>query len=167
MVQEYGKYFGMPTCCLRCGCLTGPGQSGVKSHGFLNYLIRCNVYGDKYTIFGYKGKQVRDNLHSLDVALFINEFLQNPKVAEVYNLGGGRNNSISILEAIQLIEAISSKPLIHEYSEINRLGDHICYISDLSKIKRDYPNWTVRKDLKTIFEEIYIAWEKRRDSEEK
>lgn len=167
MVQEYGKYFGMPTVCLRCGCLTGPGQSGVESHGFLSYLIKCNVYDIEYTIFGYKGKQVRDNLHSLDVAYFVNEFLQKPKAAEVYNLGGGRINSISILEAFQMIESISDKKMIYGYSQKNRRGDHICYISDLSKIQRDYPNWFIHKDLKTIFEEIYSAWHKRGESEKK
>lgn len=158
MVQEYGRYFSMPTCCLRGGCLTGPSHSGVELHGFLSYLIKCNIEKKKYNIFGYKGKQIRDNIHSLDVVLFMNEFLKNPRVAEVYNLGGGRENSISILEAFNLIESISGKKMIFEYIEQNREGDHICYISDLSKIKFHYPNWSITKDLKTIFEEIYFAW---------
>ncbi len=158
MVQEYGRYFNMPSCCLRGGCLTGPNHSGVELHGFLSYLIRCNLEGIKYNIFGYKGKQVRDNIHSWDVANFISEFLKKPRIAEVYNLGGGRDNSISILEAFKLIETISGKPMKYEYQEQNRIGDHICYISDLSKIKSHYPNWGITKDLKTTFEEIYAAW---------
>ncbi len=158
MVQEYGRYFGMPTCCLRGGCLTGPNHSGVELHGFLSYLIMCNVTGKKYTVFGYKGKQVRDNIHSYDVARFIDEFLKLPRVGEVYNLGGGRNNSISILEAFDLISGISGKKMNYEYSDKNRIGDHICYISDLSKIKSHYPNWDITKDLKTTFEEIYNSW---------
>jgi CDP-paratose 2-epimerase len=161
MVQEYGRFFGMPSCCLRCGCLTGPGHSGVELHGFLSYLIRCNAEEKKYKIFGYKGKQVRDNLHSLDVALFIDNFLKDPKTAEIYNLGGGRDNSVSILEAIELIESISGKKTNREYIRENRLADHICYISDLSKTKKDYPNWRVSKDLKTIFEEMLEAWLKK------
>lgn len=162
MVQEYGRYFNMPSCCLRGGCLTGPSHSGVELHGFLSYLIKCNVEEKKFNIFGYKGKQVRDNIHSYDVARFINEFLKKPRIAEVYNLGGGRNNSISILEAFKAIESISGKKMISEYVEKNREGDHICYISDLSKMKAHYPDWDITKDLQTIFEEIYEAWQKRR-----
>lgn len=161
MVQEYGRYFNMPTCCLRGGCLTGPNHSGVELHGFLSYLIMCNIMQKKYTIFGYKGKQVRDNIHSFDVAFFIDEFLKAPRIAEVYNLGGGRENSISILEAFDLISSISGKKMIYDYSEKNRVGDHICYISDLSKIKSHYPNWEITKDLKSTFQEIYASWEER------
>lgn len=161
MVQEYGRYFNMPSCCLRGGCLTGPAHSGVELHGFLSYLIKSNVEGKKYNIFGYKGKQVRDNVHSFDVVRFIDEFLKGPRIAEVYNLGGGRRNSISILEAFSLIESISGKKMISEYVPKNREGDHICYISDLTKMKQHYPNWNISKDLQTIFEEIYAAWEKR------
>lgn len=161
MVQEYGRYFNMPTCCLRGGCLTGPSHSGVELHGFLSYLIKCNAEGKKYNIFGYKGKQVRDNIHSYDVAMFIDEFLKTPRVAEVYNLGGGRGNSISILEAFKMIEGISGKQMVSEYVDKNREGDHICYISDLSKMKAHYPGWEITKNLQTIFEEIYTAWEKR------
>lgn len=161
MVQEYGRYFNMPTCCLRGGCLTGPNHSGVELHGFLSYLIRCNLEGKKYTIFGYKGKQVRDNIHSHDVATFTHAFLQAPRVAEVYNLGGGRENSISILEAFKLAEDLSGKPQVYAYSDQARLGDHICYISDLSKIRSHYPNWSLTKDLKTTFLEIMTAWDQR------
>ena len=164
MVQEYGRYFNMPSCCLRGGCLTGPSHSGVELHGFLSYLIKCNVEEKKFNIFGYKGKQVRDNIHSYDVARFIHEFLKKPRIAEVYNLGGGRNNSISILEAFKSIESISGKKMISKYVEKNREGDHICYISDLSKMKEHYPAWTITRNLDTIFNEIYEAWEKRRAS---
>lgn len=162
MVQEYGRYFDMPTCCLRGGCLTGPNHSGVELHGFLSYLIKCNVIGRQYTIFGYKGKQVRDNIHSLDVARFIEAFLKAPRVAEVYNLGGGRDNSVSILEAFDLIASISGKPMQYVYSDQARSGDHMCYISDLSKMKAHYPGWDITKNLKTTFEEIYQSWERRK-----
>jgi CDP-paratose 2-epimerase len=162
MVQEYGRYFDMPCCCLRGGCLTGPSHSGVELHGFLSYLIKCNVEGRKYNIFGYKGKQVRDNIHSHDVVRFIDEFLKKPRIAEVYNLGGGRGNSISILESFALIESISGKKMVSEYVPKNREGDHICYISDLSKMKAHYPGWDISRNLQTIFEEIYTSWEKRK-----
>ena len=125
MVQEYGRYFGMKTCCLRGGCLTGPNHSGVELHGFLSYLVKCNLEGKKYTVFGYKGKQVRDNIHSLDVARFIHAFIQNPRSGEVYNLGGGRNNSCSILEAFALIETISGQPMLHDY--IDKIGKAITF----------------------------------------
>lgn len=157
MVQEYGRYFDMPTCCLRGGCLTGPNHSGVELHGFLSYLIRCNIQEIEYKIFGYKGKQVRDNIHSFDVANFIATFLEKPKVAAVYNIGGGRDNSISILEAFDLISSISGKPMKYTYQNGNRIGDHICYISDLSKMKEDYPEWGITKNLNTTFMEIYEA----------
>tara|TARA_R110000796_G_scaffold118864_1_gene232702 strand:- start:58041 stop:59102 length:1062 start_codon:yes stop_codon:yes gene_type:complete len=158
MVQEYGRYFDMPSCCLRGGCLTGPNHSGVELHGFLSYLIKCNLQEKEYTIFGYKGKQVRDNIHSYDVVRFIEEFLKHPRNGEVYNLGGGRSNSVSILEAFDLISEISGKPMKYKYSDQNRSGDHICYISDLSKMKSHYPNWEITKDLKTTFQEIYNSW---------
>jgi CDP-paratose 2-epimerase len=122
LVQEYGRYFGMPTCCLRGGCLTGPNHSGVELHGFLSYLIRCNLEGRRYTVFGYKGKQVRDNIHSQDVARFIEAFLDRPRVAEVYNLGGGKANSVSILEAFDLISSISGKEMDYTYVDENRIG---------------------------------------------
>jgi len=154
MVQEYGRYFDMPTCSLRGGCLTGPFHSGVELHGFLNYLIKCNYYQKNYTVYGYKGKQVRDNIHSYDVASLIYEFIKNPRIAEVYNLGGGRKNSISILEAFKLASNFTQKEMIFEYDEKNREGDHICYISNLKKIKSHYKNWQIKKDLNTIFKEI-------------
>ena len=157
MVQEYGRYFGMKTCCLRGGCLTGPNHSGVELHGFLSYLIRCNVEGRLYKVFGYKGKQVRDNIHSHDVAQFIRAFHEAPRCGEVYNIGGGRANSTSILEAFDRIAAISGKPMQYEYLDKNREGDHICYISDLSKMKAHYPKWDITKSLQTVFEEIYQA----------
>lgn len=161
MVQEYGRYFNMPTACLRGGCLTGPNHSGVELHGFLSYLIRCNLEGRQYTIFGYKGKQVRDNIHSLDVARFIDAFIAAPRVAEVYNIGGGKDNSISILEAFKLIEDISGKPMQYVYNETNRIGDHICYYSDLAKMRAHYPGWDITKNLRTTFEEIHEAWLQR------
>ncbi|MBW8049760.1 MAG: NAD-dependent epimerase/dehydratase family protein [Cytophagales bacterium] len=161
MVQEYGRYFGMNTCCLRGGCLTGPNHSGVELHGFLSYLVKVNVSGGVYNIYGYKGKQVRDNIHAYDVARFIDLFICNPKAAEVYNLGGGRGNSCSILEAFRLTENISGKKMKYEYIEKNREGDHICYISDLSKMKAHYPEWDITKSLDDIVEEIVVAWEQK------
>jgi CDP-paratose 2-epimerase len=158
MVQEYGRYFGMPTCALRGGCLTGPNHSGVELHGFLSYLIQCNLSGKKYNVYGYKGKQVRDNIHSYDVARFIAAFIAKPRAGEVYNIGGGRENSCSILEAFQIIGGISGKKMIYEYVDQNRAGDHICYISDLRKMKEHYPNWGISKSLANIFEEIYESW---------
>jgi CDP-paratose 2-epimerase len=162
MVQEYGRYFGMPTCCLRGGCLTGPNHSGVELHGFLSYLIKCNLEVRKYTVFGYKGKQVRDNIHSLDVARFIAAFIQNPRKGEVYNLGGGRANSCSILEAFALATELSGKKMDNDYVEKNREGDHICYISDLSKMQAHYPGWGITKSLNDIFTEIHAAWVQRK-----
>ena len=161
MVQEYGRYFCMPTCALRGGCLTGPSHSGVELHGFLSYLIKCNVTGTKYNVYGYKGKQVRDNIHSLDVARFIAAFIAEPRAGEVYNIGGGRSNSCSILEAFAKIAAISGKSMVYEYQEQNRAGDHICYISDLRKMKAHYPGWNIRKSVDDIFQEIYKSWAER------
>ncbi len=158
MVQEYGRYFGMNTCVLRGGCLTGPAHSGVELHGFLSYLIHCNLTETEYKIFGYKGKQVRDNIHSYDVARFIAEFIRAPRSGQVYNLGGGRSNSISILEAFAMIEAITGKKMRSVYIDKPRSGDHICYISDLSKMKAHYPKWSITKSLTDIFQEIYEAW---------
>ncbi|MET0298299.1 MAG: NAD-dependent epimerase/dehydratase family protein [Flavitalea sp.] len=161
MVQEYGRYFNMPTCCLRGGCLTGPNHAGVELHGFLSYLIRCNLEKKEYRIYGYKGKQVRDNIHSHDVASFIDAFLDAPRVAEVYNLGGGKKNSVSILEAFTLIESISGIPQQYTYVDDNRIGDHICYYSDLAKIHAHYPGWDITRDLTTTFREIYTSWQNR------
>jgi CDP-paratose 2-epimerase len=155
MVQEYGRYFNIPTMCLRGGCLTGENHSGVELHGFLNYLIKCNTQGIKYNIFGYKGKQVRDNIHSLDVIQFMDLFIANPRVAEVYNIGGGKDNSCSILEAFNLTEQITGKKMIYEYIDENRIGDHMCYYSDLSKMKEHYPEFGITKNLSYIIENIY------------
>jgi CDP-paratose 2-epimerase len=163
MVQEYGRYFGMQTCCLRGGCLTGPNHCGVELHGFLSFLIKCNLEGRVYNIFGYKGKQVRDNIHSYDVVQFMRRFIEAPRKAEVYNLGGGRANSISILEAFELISDISGKPMKYEYVEQHRQGDHICYISNLTKMKVHYPGWSVTKSLRATFEEIYQSWLVRKE----
>jgi CDP-paratose 2-epimerase len=160
-VQEYGRYFGMPTAILRGGCLTGPSHTGVELHGFLSYLVKCNLEGKSYTIYGYKGKQVRDNIHSHDVARFIEEFIGAPRIAEVYNIGGGKENTCSILEAFEIIQNISGKSMIYSYDDNNRIGDHICYYSDLRKIKAHYPNWDITKSLKTTITEIYDAWGSR------
>jgi len=159
MVQEYGRYFNIPTACLRGGCLTGPNHSGVELHGFLSYLIKCNLEEKTYNIYGYKGKQVRDNIHSYDVARFIEEFINAPRVAEVYNLGGGKDNTCSILEAFALSEFVSGKKMNYIYIDKNREGDHICYYSDLRKMKSHYPGWSITKSLKDTFEEIVKAWE--------
>jgi CDP-paratose 2-epimerase len=161
MVQEYGRYFNMPTCCLRGGCLTGPNHSGVELHGFLSYLVRCNVEGREYRVFGYKGKQVRDNIHSEDVASFILAFAKAPRVAEVYNIGGGKDNACSILEAFSLVEEFTGKPMRYTYVDENRIGDHICYYSDLSKMKAHYPGWEITRPLREIFQEIADSWKTR------
>jgi CDP-paratose 2-epimerase len=161
MVQEYGRYFDMPTCCLRGGCLTGPHHSGVELHGFLSYLVKCNLEGREYKIFGYKGKQVRDNIHSEDVARFMFEFYSSPRCGEIYNLGGGKQNSCSILEAFELAEACTEKRQVFTYVDQNRMGDHICYYSDLRKMREHYPRWDVTKSLPKIIEEIAAAWQER------
>ena len=161
MVQEYGRYFNMPTCCLRGGCLTGPNHSGVELHGFLSYLLKCNVQGIEYKVFGYKGKQVRDNIHSEDVAQFMFEFAKSPRVAEVYNLGGGKQNSCSVLEAFQMAEEITGRSMRWRYVEQNRIGDHICYYSDLRKMQAHYPRWGITKSLRTTFEEIAASHQER------
>jgi CDP-paratose 2-epimerase len=162
MVQEYGRYFGMFTCCLRGGCLTGPNHSGVELHGFLSYLVKCNLEEREYRVFGYKGKQVRDNIHSLDVARFMAAFIESPRVGEVYNLGGGKNNSCSILEAFQIAESFTGKKQKYTYVEENRIGDHICYYSDLSKILSHYPNWGITQSLESTIEQIVKAWKERK-----
>lgn len=161
MVQEYGRYFGMPTCCLRGGCLTGPNHSGVELHGFLSYLIKCNVEGREYKVYGYKGKQVRDNIHSEDVAAFMYAFSQAPRVAEVYNLGGGKSNSCSVLEAFRMAEDVSGQKMNWRYIDENRVGDHICYYSDLRKMQSHYPQWKITKTLPMIFQEITESWKVR------
>lgn len=155
LVQEYGHYFGIPTVCFRGGCLTGPSHSGTKLHGFLAYLMKCTVTGDPYTIYGYQGKQVRDNIHSSDLITAFYEFYLNPGVAEVYNIGGGRESNCSMLEAIAYCEEIAGKELNYSYTDVNRSGDHIWYISDLSKFKAKYPNWSIRYNVPQILREIY------------
>jgi CDP-paratose 2-epimerase len=161
MVQEYGRYFGMPTCCLRGGCLTGPNHSGVELHGFLSYLMKCNLEGREYRVYGYKGKQVRDNIHAEDVARMMHEFCKSPRPGEVYNLGGGKQNSCSILEAFALAQEITGRQQHYTYVEENRAGDHICYYSDLRKIETHFPSWRITRPLRTIFEEIAAAWAER------
>lgn len=161
LVQEYGRYFGMPTCCLRGGCLTGPNHSGVELHGFLSYLVKCNLEGRPYTIFGYKGKQVRDNIHSQDVAAFIFEFSQNPRAGEVYNLGGGKDNACSIWEAFEKVALLTGKKQIYSYVDQHRTGDHVCYYSDLRKIKAHYPGWSIQKSLDAILCDIVESWTER------
>lgn len=154
MVQEYGKYFNMNTCVFRGGCLTGPFHSGAELHGFLSYIIMCAVNNTSYTIFGYKGKQVRDNIHSYDLVLAFDEFYKNPRYGEVYNMGGSRYSNISVLETIDLIEELSGYKLNYTLSNDNRIGDHIWYISDVSKFKNHYPNWNYKYDIKNIILEI-------------
>ena len=161
LVQEYGRYFGMPTCCLRGGCLTGPAHSGVELHGFLSYLVKVSLTGQTYTVFGYQGKQVRDNIHSHDVACFVEEFIKQPRCGEVYNLGGGKANSCSILEAFAKVEALTGRRVHQVYSPEARQGDHICYYSDLSKIKAHFPDWRLNRSLDQTFEEIVAAWSVR------
>jgi CDP-paratose 2-epimerase len=161
MVQEYGRYFKMPTCTLRGGCLTGPNHSGVELHGFLSYLIKCNLQGIEYKVYGYKGKQVRDNIHAHDVARFIHEFIKAPRMGEVYNIGGGKGNSCSILEAFTLIEELTGKPQKYTYIDDNRIGDHICYYSDLAKLKAHYPAWGITVDLRELFTQIMDGWRHR------
>ncbi len=161
MVQEYGRYFDMPTCCLRGGCLTGPNHSGVELHGFLSYLVKCNIEEREYKVFGYKGKQVRDNIHAEDVARFMYEFAMAPRVAAVYNLGGGKENACSVLEAFRMASEVTGKPMKWSYVDQNRAGDHICYYSDLRKMKEDYPSWGITRSLSDIFEEIAAGWTSR------
>ncbi|WP_459554294.1 NAD-dependent epimerase/dehydratase family protein [Lacunimicrobium album] len=161
MVQEYGRYFNMPTCSLRGGCLTGPNHSGVELHGFLSYLVKCNLEGRTYNVYGYKGKQVRDNIHSEDVARFIAAFIESPRSGEVYNIGGGRANSCSILEAFQLAEKFSGQPMQYTYVDEHRIGDHICYYSDLRKMREHYPGWNITVSLEETISQITQAWKHR------
>ena len=155
LVQEYGRYFDMKTACFRGGCLTGPSHSGTKLHGFLSYLMKCTMTGDKYQVFGYKGKQVRDNIHSFDLVNAFYHFYQNPRVAEVYNIGGSRHSNCSMLEAFQHCEAISDKKLDWKYVETNRIGDHVWWISNVQKFKNHYPSWELTYNVIDILKEIY------------
>jgi CDP-paratose 2-epimerase len=161
MVQEYGRYFGLRCCCLRGGCLTGPSHSGVELHGFLSYLVKCNLEDRVYRVFGYKGKQVRDNIHSADVAAFIERFADAPRSGEVYNIGGGRSNSCSLIEAFASVAELTGRRMRTEYVADHRAGDHICYISDLSKITAHYPGWRVTRSLADILRENVHGWEVR------
>jgi CDP-paratose 2-epimerase len=155
LVQEYGKYFNMKTVCFRGGCLTGSGHSAAQLHGFLAYLMKCVVTGQQYTIFGYKGKQVRDNIHSYDLVNAFWHFYQRPRTGEVYNMGGGRNSNCSMVEAVKMCEDLAGKKLNYSYVETNRIGDHIWWISDVSKFKAHYPDWDYKYDLKDILLEIF------------
>jgi CDP-paratose 2-epimerase len=155
MVQEYGRYFDMPTVCFRGGCLTGPSHAGAKLHGFLSYLMRCTVTGEPYTVFGYDGKQVRDNIHSNDVVSAFHAFHRDPRSAAVYNLGGGRASNCSMREAIAACERISGRELEWTLSDEARMGDHRWWISDLSQWQADYPGWKLEYDLETTLREIY------------
>jgi len=157
LVQEYGRYFGMKTGVFRGGCLTGPNHSGAKLHGFLSYLMKCAITGDQYTVFGYKGKQVRDNIHSYDLVSMFWHFYQNPRAGEVYNAGGGRHSNCSMLEAIDLCEKITGNKMNYVYTEDNRIGDHIWWISDVNKFKAQYPGWDWKYDLTDILVQINEA----------
>ena len=161
MAQEYGRYFGLKVGIFRCGCLTGPGHSGVELHGFLSYLVKAAVTGAPYYVHGYKGKQVRDNIHSRDVLRAIHRFFERPRSGEVYNLGGGRENSCSILEAARLVEELGGGHLRTESEDIPRRGDHICYISDVRKFQSHYPGWMVTTPLEAIVAELIEAWRGR------
>ena len=165
MAQEYGRYFGLKTGIFRGGCLTGPAHSGAELHGFLAYLIKCVVYEKHYTIFGYKGKQVRDNIHSNDLVRAFWHFYQNPKVGAVYNIGGSRHSNCSVLEAIEIIEKKAGKPLSFSLSDQAREGDHIWWISDVSRFQNDYPEWNFEYDLETIIEEIVGATQEKHREE--
>jgi len=153
LCQEYGRYFQMPVGIFRCGCLTGPQHAAVELHGFLAYIVRCAVTRKPYMIFGYKGKQVRDQIHSHDIAMLFLEFYGKPRCGEVYNIGGGRANSVSILETITMLEEMGLT-LYYEVREENRIGDHICYVSDLTKVRQDFPGWRIEYNLPRIFEEL-------------
>jgi CDP-paratose 2-epimerase len=155
MVQEYGRYFQMPTVCFRGGCLTGPAHAGAKLHGFLSYLMRCTVTGERYTIFGYEGKQVRDNIHSADVVRAFQRFHEAPRPAAVYNLGGGRASNVSMLEAIALCERIAGRELDYELSGEARVGDHRWWVSDLSQFQADHPGYELSYGIEDVLREIH------------
>jgi CDP-paratose 2-epimerase len=161
MVQEYGKYFGMKTVAFRGGCLTGPAHSGAELHGFLAYVAKCSVQNKKYTIFGYKGKQVRDNIHSNDLIRAFWYFFQKPRVGEVYNIGGGRHSNCSILEAVQMIQGLTGNEFKYEVSDLSREGDHLWWISDIRKFKGHYPEWSLKHGTQDIIKEIVEALQER------
>jgi CDP-paratose 2-epimerase len=154
LVQEYGRYFGLSTGCFRGGCLTGPGHSGAQLHGFLSYLVRCALTNEPYTVYGYGGKQVRDNIHAHDLVSMFWHFHQNPRPGEVYNAGGGRHSHCSMKEAITLIEDLTGTRMTVTYTDQNRIGDHIWYVSDTRKFRTHYPDWNYRYDLPTTIEQI-------------
>jgi CDP-paratose 2-epimerase len=164
MTQEYGRYYGLKTTALRAGCMTGPHHAGVELHGFLSYLVKAQLQGRLYSIYGYKGKQVRDNIHSYDVARLIEAIYHNPRCGAVYNLGGGRGNSCSILEAFDIVRQMTGKKMNAEYQDSNREGDHICYITNLRRVQDDYPGWKITKSLENIFVEIIASWKSRHDT---
>ena len=160
MVQEYGRYFGMNTVTFRGGCLTGPLHSGAQMHGFLSYLMKCAITGDQYTIFGYKGKQVRDNIHSHDLVTMFWHYYENPRPAAVYNAGGSRYSNCSVIEAISLCEEITGKKMNYRYSDSNRIGDHVWYVSDISSFRSDFPTWEFRYNLSDTLTQIFEALRK-------
>ena len=166
MVQEFGRYFGLKTACFRGGCLTGPGHSGTQLHGFLSYLMKCAVSGQAYKVLGYKGKQVRDNIHSFDLVNAFWQFFQSPRSGEVYNIGGGRHANCSMLEAIALCEELTGRPMNWSYVDDNRIGDHIWWISDIRRFQSHYPEWRINYDIRTTLAEIFDAMRKRTISAE-
>jgi len=157
MVQEYGRYFGLKTACFRGGCLTGPAHSGAELHGFLAYLVKCGIAGRRYTVFGYKGKQVRDNIHSNDLIRAFWRFFEEPRCGEVYNIGGGRHANCSVLEAITMIEEMTGRRIDWTYSEANRMGDHIWWVSDIRKFMDHYPGWRIEYNLRRTVQEMIEA----------
>lgn len=157
LVQEYGKYFGLKSVSFRGGCLSGPSHSGAKLHGFLAYLIKCTIISEKYTIFGYQGKQVRDNIHSYDLVNAFYHFYQNPRCGEVYNMGGSRHSNCSMLEAIAMCEDTAGKKLQYTYADENRSGDHIWYISDVKKFQSHFQEWQYKYNIRDIIQDIYTA----------
>lgn len=161
LVQEYGRYFGLKTACFRGGCLTGSAHSGTELHGFLSYLMICTMQKKPYTVFGYKGKQVRDNIHSFDLVNALYHFYKNPGIAKVYNIGGGRHSNSSMLEAIKMCENISGNALEWSYEDENRFGDHIWWVSDVSRFKADYPDWSYRYNMEGIMKEVYEGLRQR------
>jgi len=161
MVQEYGRYFGLRTVCFRCGCLTGPGHAGAELHGFLSYLVKCAVGDRPYTVFGYKGKQVRDNLHSHDLVSAFWHFFSAPRVGEVYNIGGGAFSNCSMMEAIAAVERLTGRPMRWSYNDVSRAGDHIWYISDVRRFRGHYPSWVPLYPLDRILHELHAAMSAR------
>jgi len=161
LVQEFGRYFGLKTACFRGGCLTGPGHSGAQLHGFLSYLMKCAVSGQPYKVLGYKGKQVRDNIHSFDLVNAFWQFFKKPRIGEVYNIGGGRHANCSMLEAIALCEELTERPINWSYVDDNRIGDHIWWISDIRRFQSHYPEWKITYDIRTMLAEIHDAMRSR------